>query len=99
MDHPRQDPLTALAKACVSRYLDPVINEPLPYTQSHTHAMLSVGIFHNEEEPKSVTLDSALSRVVNLIIMAMNNSTSKYLTVGSPLLFSLFDLLWINTRK
>ena len=82
MDHPRQEPLSALAKENASRYLDPVISDPMPYMQSHTDAMMSVGIFANMTESRSSMLDSALSRVVNMIVMAMNSSTSKYLTVS-----------------
>ena len=82
MDHPRQEPLTALAKANVSRYLDPVISDPMPYMQSHTDAMMSVDIFGSIADTKNTTLDSALSRVVDKIVVAMTGSTSKYLTVS-----------------
>ncbi|XP_033632694.1 huntingtin-like isoform X2 [Asterias rubens] len=82
VDYPHQEPLTALAKDQVTQYLDPVIGEAVHYSQAQTTAMSEIVIFNSGPEGGRVTIDSALSRIVDFIVKTMNTSSSKFSRFG-----------------
>ncbi|XP_022080674.1 huntingtin-like isoform X2 [Acanthaster planci] len=82
VDYPHQDPLSALAKDQISKYVDPVIGDAVQYSQAQTTAMSEIVIFKSGPEGGRATIDSALSRVVDVIVKAMNACSSKYIKFG-----------------
>ncbi|XP_038046111.1 huntingtin-like [Patiria miniata] len=82
VDYPHQDPLSALAKDQVAQHLDPVIGDAMHYSQAQTTAMSEIVIFNSGPEGGRATVDSALSRVVDLIVKTMNACSSKYIKFG-----------------
>ncbi|XP_070540509.1 huntingtin-like isoform X2 [Ptychodera flava] len=82
MDHPQHDPVITKAKNYTCDQLEPVLQDQAPYTNTHTTAMKEMSVFQDHSFTPAFTEESALSRVVDKLVKAMNSCTSRHLMSG-----------------
>lgn len=81
MDNPHGDPVTARAHHFTARYLEPILHEWSSAPQPLIHGLVKP--YHISPTARtSVIVESALSRVLALILDRLNASTSSQLTVS-----------------
>ncbi|XP_077992227.1 huntingtin-like [Glandiceps talaboti] len=81
-DHPQYDPVIAAAKEHTCSNLDPQLHDQVPYTNTHTTAMKVISVFQDHTMTPAFSEESALSRVVDKLVKAMNSCRSRYLMYG-----------------
>jgi len=81
MDNPHGDPVTARAHHFTSSYLEPILHEWSAPPQPLIHGLVKP--YHISPTARtSVITESALSRVLALILDRLNGSTTRQLTVS-----------------